>query len=233
MSCRMGCVDGLDTALYAAVGSPTDFSVSQWQAIARFTRRFTPDLILELGRGYGNSTCMFTSVANRLPSCRVVSVSLGNGWERTLPRIEPLVPRGWLDCLDVIEADITAFDFAPVLRDAKRPLVFLDAHGFDVAETLLARTLPIVAGTPARVVAHDMGLPRKARRRYQGPLNRAKTGGGPLWLAPDFATNSGTEEAIALLDFTSRNGIPFHKERGWCWFALEDATLPLTFPHLS
>ena len=42
-------------------------------------------------------------------------------------------------------ADILEFDYRKALSDAKRVLIFWDAHGFDIAECVLGEILPIVA----------------------------------------------------------------------------------------
>ncbi|MFQ5696580.1 MAG: hypothetical protein ACE5HB_11365, partial [Terriglobia bacterium] len=52
--------------LSAAVDRPTTFSFPQWAQVAAYTLEFKPDLILELGRERGNSTCCFLEVANQL-----------------------------------------------------------------------------------------------------------------------------------------------------------------------
>ena len=51
--------------LAEAVGRPTDLAPFQWGQLAAFALEFKPDLILELGRGVGNSTALFLEVAAR------------------------------------------------------------------------------------------------------------------------------------------------------------------------
>jgi hypothetical protein len=48
----------------AAIGHPTDLNLYQWAELGAFALEFRPDLILELGRELGNSTCCFIEVAN-------------------------------------------------------------------------------------------------------------------------------------------------------------------------
>ncbi len=64
-----------------AVAHPRDMTLSQWAQLIAFTLEFRPDLILELGRGFGNSTCCFLESARHLEengsSCRLVSLCLG------------------------------------------------------------------------------------------------------------------------------------------------------------
>jgi hypothetical protein len=59
---------------------------------------YRPDLIGELGRSHGNSTCVLTEAATLLGGCRVRSYDVdgGRAYETvTLPAIRPLVsPEG-------------------------------------------------------------------------------------------------------------------------------------------
>src|SRR5690349_20383931 len=106
------------------VDSHMDFSVEQWVSIDEETRLFMPDTILELGRGYGNSTCMFVDVAHALGE-RVISVSNDSSWDvRTKPRLRPVVGDDWFGPLRLIHGDIRRVRFAPLLRGSKRTLVF-------------------------------------------------------------------------------------------------------------
>src|SRR5262249_60970035 len=74
--------DGRLVALEEAVNAPRDLSPNQWAQLLAFALEFRPTLILELGRGLGNSTCVFTEAANRLPGgfCRVLSLCLTDYW---------------------------------------------------------------------------------------------------------------------------------------------------------
>ena len=47
-------------ALVETIGENTDLTPFQWAQLLAYTLEFKPDLILELGRGAGNSTCVFT-----------------------------------------------------------------------------------------------------------------------------------------------------------------------------
>src|SRR5215471_9029298 len=65
--------------LSAAIGRPTDLTPPQWAQIMAFAQEFRPDLIVELGRGMGNSTALFTEVAHHLGGaerCKVLSLCL-------------------------------------------------------------------------------------------------------------------------------------------------------------
>lgn len=50
------------TWLIDTMQRPGDLAPHQWISLAAFALDFQPDLIIELGRGYGNSTAMFLEV---------------------------------------------------------------------------------------------------------------------------------------------------------------------------
>lgn len=202
-------------ALSMAVNSPGEFALYQWAQIGAFALEFRPDLILELGRKNGNSTCCFLEVANQLKgirTCSIVSLCLDNVWhQKTLSNLQAICSPEWLSCGDVRLANILDFDFSPVLAKANRCLVFWDAHGFEVAECVLGEILPRLADKPHVVLMHDM-----TDARYEHP--EVEYGGAGIWKG-ESATGlylrigdivSGVAQAISILDFASRNRLPLH-----------------------
>jgi hypothetical protein len=122
------------------VGSPGDLDLAQWLALHRLALESRPDLLFEVGRGYGNSTVVLTEAAHTLDA-RVISV--GNdepsGFEtRTWPRLSPIVGETWRTPLDVVQADV--LDFTP--PPCARAFLFWDAHGPEVAKAILGRIIP-------------------------------------------------------------------------------------------
>jgi len=203
-------------ALFDAVDRPGDLSLSQWSHLFAVAVEFHPDLILELGRGRGNSTCVFTQAAHDLPGCRVVSFCIADDWDRiTRPRLERVVPAEWFAALDARTEDVTTVDFGAVCRNAQRVLVFWDAHGFEVAASVLARLMPVIADRPHLVVMHDI-----TDTRYCG--SPAGYQGRSLWRGQDLGwagacaplrlgwMETVVEQAIPTLDFLARNGIELH-----------------------
>src|SRR4051812_1935491 len=80
--------------LREAVGNPGGLSLGQWLQLYATTLSYEPSIVIELGRGLGNSTTVFTVAATRLPATKVVSVGLdlAQGWRtRTVPKLKPLV----------------------------------------------------------------------------------------------------------------------------------------------
>ncbi len=192
-------------ALREAVDSPSDLTMPQWAHLFAIAMELAPDCIIELGRGYGNSTADFTEAANRLGNCRVISVGYDGeqGWSnRSAPRIQPIVGEDWFKPLTVIDADILTVDFTPYIQQGSRILLLWDAHGTDVAHYVLAHLLPQLRGKQHMVIVHDItdGRYCNSSRAY------VRDDGYPTVWA-DFLT-SPFEELIPAYDFLSRNQIP-------------------------
>jgi len=242
------------------VDSPVDLSLAQWGQLFSFALEFNPDIILELGRGYGNSTCAFTEVANLLKShrCKVLSLCKSGYWrKRTAPRLNQIMEKSWFVPLDALQTDIIKFDFKQVLENRSRVFVFWDAHGYDMAECVLGTILPQIADKPHIVVMHDL-----ADIRYMPE----PTGNYGLWRGNSDDgrrirignIDSAVEQAISIMDFANRNKLilhsadhSLHTELGdsqkaelrkllgdnlfslncyWFWFSLNEATVPHSFP---
>lgn len=256
-------------ALYAAVNSPADFALYQWAQIEAFALDFQPDVIIELGRGAGNSTCCFIEVANALREasmqCRVLSVCRSDQWRvASLPRLQQVVPSSWFACAEIVEGDIIHYDYA-VAADATRCLVFWDAHGFEIAECVLGKILPRLVGKPHVVVMHDMSDGRylsEDHRQYgdHGLWKGKSATSDRLWLGHIV---SDVAQAISIVDFCTRNGMPLHsatesfytelksdvtklnemkrllgeeffsQEGSWMWFTLDEAVGSLAFPRFT
>src|SRR5262249_25392585 len=148
------------------------------------TLAFQPDLVIELGRGRGNSTCVFAEAFHQLGSetdRSLLSVCLSDDWRlRTRDAVARLVPDGWLDPIDAREAEILAFRFAAALGAAKRPMLFWDAHGMEIAECVLGEIVPLMAGKDHLVLMHDLS---DARR--MSPENK-RYGKHGLWRKNDW-----------------------------------------------
>jgi cephalosporin hydroxylase len=163
--------------MHGLVGSPPlGLPIENWLELHDLTVAFRPDVVLELGRGYGNSTCVFTEAAHSV-SCRVVSIGFDSerAWEtQTAPRLADVVDENWFAPLTVVQDDITTLDFRPLLEGSSRTLVFWDAHGTDVAEALFGRMLPALPAENKAVVDDIWTTPE----RYG---LRAEFQAGPLW----------------------------------------------------
>ncbi|HLN03867.1 MAG TPA: FkbM family methyltransferase [Bryobacteraceae bacterium] len=196
-------------SLGQAVDQRSDLWPYQWAQLMAAAIDFAPDLILELGRGKGNSTCAFTEASNiNEGRSRILSLCLSDSWEReTLPRLRKIVPAAWFHPLQAQRADILEFDYRKSLSGAKRVLIFWDAHGFDIAECVLGEILPIVAPLEHLIIMHDL-----SDTRYSSD-EQFEYGGHGLWKGNNWSgprlkigiIDSAVEQSIAALDFTTRN----------------------------
>lgn len=198
-------------ALSRAVDQRSDLLPYQWAQLMAAALEFAPDLIIELGRGKGNSTCAFTEASHLSGGgWRILSLCLSDSWEReTLPRLRKLVPGDWFKPLEALRADILEFNYQKALGAARRVLIFWDAHGFDIAECVLGEILPIVAPIEHLVIMHDLSDTRYCSEEQLG------YGGYGLWKGNDWSgprlklgiIDSAVEQSVAALDFTTRNHI--------------------------
>src|SRR5207248_1712314 len=109
----------------------------QWNQLLAFALEFRPDLIIELGRGHGNSTCCFLEAARHIEttggSCRVVSLCLSNTWAlETAQRLRSICDASWFGRGNILRKDILEHDFEAELAPARRVFLFWDAHGVAV-----------------------------------------------------------------------------------------------------
>jgi hypothetical protein len=202
--------------LAQTVGRPADLPPSQWAQLVAMLLEFRSDLILDLGRGFGNSTCAFAEVAHQLggaSTCRVLSLCLSDVWHaHSLPRLEKVVPASWFTPLAVTNADILDYPFEPVLAASARTAVFWDAHGFEMASCVLGKILPSIQHKPHLVLIHGLSDVRYA------PEGSRFYDGQPLWTGNAWNgarvrlghVETAVEDAVAALDFTARNRIPLH-----------------------
>jgi sulfatase maturation enzyme AslB (radical SAM superfamily) len=253
-------------ALSDAVDNKTDLWPFQLAQLMAAALEFKPEVIIELGRGKGNSTAGFTEVANHLREqgerCEVVSLCISEDWEReTMWKVLDVVDEKWFDPLRAIRGNILTFDYNEILKGAKRCLVFWDAHGFDVAECVLGRILPKIKDMENLIIMHDLSdaryIPPEASSYNEQRLWRGNDWSGPR-VRLGFIDSS-VEQAVAIVDFTSRNKIAFDSAdhsfdieisgdpvkmkdmedvlgdlfnlgAHWFWFTMNDAREPLTFP---
>lgn len=201
--------------LIAAVGWTNDLAPTQWAQWYSVALGFAPDLILELGRGRGNSTAVFTQAAARLGRTRVISLCQSGDWTADVaPRIAERVEQSWFDRLDARMADILSADYEKILAEHGRVLLLWDAHGFEIAELVLGEILPRLASREHLVLLHDISDNRYASvpRSY---------GGQPLWKGSKWQARTGEwdarvnigwmnsiqDQVVALADFSARNDL--------------------------
>jgi hypothetical protein len=196
--------------LAALVAAPNDLPLEQWPRLYDRALASHADLLLEIGRGYGNSTVVLTEAAHAL-GARVVSVGFDEppAFEGiTWPKLRPVVGEAWRARLTVVQGDVR--DYTPPA--CERGFVFWDAHGYEVAQTMLERLIPALpAGS--RVVVHDVPTVTEAEN---SPL--------PLSAYPyrwrEFV--SAFDELPLLGAWLDMNGIEYEQDTGMLAFSLLD-----------
>jgi hypothetical protein len=213
-----------------AIGRPTDLSLQQALTLYVLALELQPDLIIELGRGTGNSTATFLIAAERL-DCRIESFDLTNrAWKASLGRLGQIVGATASGRLNARVEDLAACDFSPIVSGAKRVFVFWDAHGYVIADAVLAKLLPLLGNRPHLIVCHDI-----SDARYAG--NGKSYDGLPLWRGMDEWYLQQTaylrlgwamglvDQIVPITDFCSRNEIalrsadheiiPYRERQDW------------------
>jgi len=201
--------------LQAAAGGPRDFVQQQWVQLASTVYAFKPDLIIELGRGYGNSTCSMAIGAKMLQPlpCRILSLCLSTSFnDVTRPYLDSaLTDQSLFAPLEALTCDISSYDFRADIEDARRVFIFWDAHGYDLAMGLLSGLFSQLQGKPHLAIVHDMADLKYMEpecRRYGNESAWLKFGSAPpKYILGDVGAQY--EEGIALVDFLGRNRIPF------------------------
>jgi hypothetical protein len=197
----------LHAALGAVCDNTCDLPWTDWLTIMAAARKFRPDAIIELGRGVGTSTALF-----RYLDLPVVSVCNSDYWEtRTVARLSAVHPIDWSRSVHAIVGDINSQDYSDLAGDANRILLFWDAHGYAIAETVFSRLLPALKGREIFIICHDM---RDARyfedNDYRGNrlwTSQRDTGYPMVHLGNVF---SSFEQVVSIVDFCSRNQIELH-----------------------
>lgn len=197
-----------------AIGDPVNLSPFQWAQWFAYVREFRPDLVLELGRGRGNSTAAVAEALHQLGHGRLVSFCLTRTWQReTVRRLAPLVEADWFDRVDARVGNVLRQDFTGIIGDARRVLLIWDAHGFEIAALVLGHILPVLTRREHFVIVHDI-----SDVRYRGP-HELDYGGREIWQGMEWAYGNRKEEsrlcmgwvstivdqAVSIFDFMSRN----------------------------
>ena len=190
-----------------------DLSLAQYAQLFITATEFNPDLIIEVGRGFGNSTAVLTEAANQLKKTKVYSICLTSDWKlKTSPKLDNFLPKEWFLKLDAQIVNVFDVNFKKLVKDKKRILFFWDAHGWDVAELMLGKVLPLLQKKEHLILVHDISF-------FDSSSPSAKYGDKGIWKGYPgdevkdlpYVTlgtiSSPFEEVIALVDFASRNSI--------------------------
>jgi len=139
--------------LAALVDSSNDLLAEHWLRLYERACALSaqPDLLLQVGRGCGDSTVVLTRAANWL-GARFVSVRFDGppAFETvTCPNSCLWSAKSGESTLVVVQADVREY----TRPTCERCFLFWDALGTDVAETMLNRVIPAL---PRGVVVHDI-----------------------------------------------------------------------------
>jgi hypothetical protein len=186
--------------LYPCVNRPVDFSFGDWLMLFSLTLQFRPELIVEVGRGSGNSTCVFLEAAAEL-NCPVVSFDrtiTGRSWRATERRVRAIKGSEWFRRGQIIKKDFTKVDPRKAVPDeAGRTLFFWDAHGKgkDLGHFMIRRIFPRLQTRPNLIIVHDIT-----------DLRGGLLGRNPRYFVRG-TFSSGFEELLPLYDFWQSEGI--------------------------
>ena len=207
------------SALKRAIGCHA-LDWSEWLLLFAAAVDYRPDLIVEIGRWRGNSTCALTEAATVLDACRVRSYDFdaGRAYETTtLPAIRPLVSPDWLGRQEIIHGDVTREHPEDLLRGGQRVLLLWDAHGPAVAQYILSRIAPILAAREHLIVVHDI-----FDARYMPVSHQYTTATGQQnWWRGHLVSDC--QELDPIFDFVSRNGIHLDTAGHSAWQRCPDA----------
>ncbi|MGE3961919.1 MAG: hypothetical protein AB7F65_09590 [Dehalococcoidia bacterium] len=196
-------------AMARIVDAPTSLSLPQWAMLMSVVMEFKPDLVIELGRGNGNSTCAFAEAAALAGlDTRVLSICRSRTWGGVSKQLRPIMSEEWFARIDARQGNIVGFPFAREIGDARRVLVFWDAHGFEVASEVLTQILPVLASREHLVLMHDISDTRYDERdpAYEHPIWSGEHADGHYFRIANMESSVG--QAIAILDFAGRNRLP-------------------------
>jgi predicted O-methyltransferase YrrM len=196
--------------VFEIVESPNELTRLQAYTLAAIADSRSPDVILDLGTGLGNSAAVFGTLC---PAAKTYTFDIDSKWTRiTLPKLRKY---GFAPNVEPVVGDMTKLDFSAFVGDANSVIVFWDAHGFSIADLVLAHIVPIIADRQHVVICHDVSYVNNNVLDY---------GGKTIWRGTDayYSPNSKmsyvvvgwamsvAEQVISIFDFCARNGMNFH-----------------------
>jgi hypothetical protein len=213
----MNLVPSLRHALACSIDT-NDLTIAQATLLTAIALDIAADLIIDVGTGAGNSAITF-AIAQREINGRIYTLgnpSVDRRWSATVERVTPHIPE-FARIVTSLDVDITRFDFAPIVADANSVLVFWDAHGYAIADSILSRLLPLIADRRHVIVCHDMSDNRifSDAKSYRGrPFWRGAMGAVETAYVSTSWVLTQVEQAIPILDFCWRNDMLFRSFDG-------------------
>ena len=213
-------VASVKSAIIEALGlldpAQTNLTPLQSFLLAAIVLDRRPDAIVDLGTGTGCSSATL-AIAAGLTGCGIVETfDYADRWGSEIaPKLLTINRTRWAPIRQHV-GDLTRFDFAALLRNAQSAFIFWDAHGFEVAEAVLGKIMPVVSEKPHLVVCHDV-----VDNRFPWPTAARQYGGKRFWRGmDDWYRNSArtnylnigwcntlVDQILPILDFCYRNQI--------------------------
>ena len=216
-------LQGKFTAYFNLTPDKVSLSYYQYYQLAAAAYSYKPDLVIELGRAYGNSTFVFTETMSKTGG-KVISLCNKNDWQETImPKIANLIDKQWLAHLDARTVNnMVQVDLTNEIKKAGRTMIFWDAHGFQTAEYVLGHLLPLMKDKDCLILMHDVTDVRFNERNNDYGNQRiwrpetANQGASKVQIGN---YESSSDQLISVLDFCTRNKLElnsadesFHEE---------------------
>jgi hypothetical protein len=128
--------------LYRMMDFPEEMPFSDWLMLYSLTLQHGPRRVVEIGRGFGSSTCVFAEAAHAL-GASFVSYDLEHGqWAATLPKVVRMMGKGWLPREGLAGVDFMLVHPKQVVPGGERTLLFLAPHDRDHASHIVTHIFP-------------------------------------------------------------------------------------------
>jgi hypothetical protein len=145
-----------------------DFTFDDWTILFHLLENYRPDYIFEVGRGAGNTTCVFLDYCTRHEVTGLCSVDLYDHWHQYS---ENLLPRALIEKAcdhQLVRQDFLDFDCQTIVENAWRKLVlFWDLSDVQATRRLVAELLPMLERRNVLLVVHDVGFVTGRPRRFR------------------------------------------------------------------
>lgn len=186
---------------------PGDMPWNEWLQIYGLCKAFNPNCVFEFGRGYGNSTLVFDSCLTNNQPLYSICITDYSETQRGLAQKNIKLRKD----TKILHSNIIDFPFKRIARKHRdqKVMVFWDAHGFEVAEEILARFLPELNGE-VLVLMHDIGDLRFQKSFREFGSQSIWKAEPEKWPGPSVVVGhffAHVAQLVSITDFCSRNKI--------------------------
>lgn len=149
------------------VGTEHDFAFDDWEILFYVLESYGPDCIFEIGRGMGNTTCVFLEHCVHHRDVKFISVDLYDNWhQETIARLPKDFPGNCFNH-ELLHMDFMDFDLTRIADgEWKNLLFFWDVNDVKVAKRVVNELLPQLQDKNVLVCMHDVGHKTGRPRRY-------------------------------------------------------------------